>query len=493
MISPFLNTIWVCFGTAALASALGLILAILVVCLRVPFYRWMSTLVLSLILIPLYVQATAWSAGFGVQGWFRLSQVSAAISPITAIGSVVWIHAMAATPLCFLFSAVGLRRAVDSNSRQALLDFGPWYALFRVLIPRSWPWISAGAVWCVAMTGNDMVVTNLFQVPTITESLYQQVQFNDLNVGTILQAGSFAISIGVLVFAMAWNWIPDLGSESAAPFAAASHQAFVIGGIARWIGSLLGCVIVSLVALIPLVSLVTKAGWVATMNDDVVRRSWSPWVVIESMLQSSSFSSEIVWSIQLSLYATALATLLAVMVVGCVRRRWSARIAMGLAAFLLAVPGPLVNLTVIYLFDRSEPEWFGLLADRTLIAPILAQQSRCFPILFAVLWIASVRYGKRNERQLQVDQGLPFLTRSWIRVLAMKNPIMLATCVSFFVSFADLSSYLLVQPPQVTTVAMRMFDLLHYGIRNRESGLALTLAIAGSIPTLFLVRRFAID
>ena len=453
----------------------------------------MSTLVLSLILIPLYVQATAWSAGFGVQGWFRLSQVSAAISPITAIGSVVWIHAMAATPVCFLFSALGLKRAFDTNTRQALLDFGPWHALFWVLIPRSCPWIGAGAVWCVATTGNDMLVTNLFQVPTIAESLYQQVQFNELNKGTLLQACSFAASIGVLVCAMAWRWIPDVGSENSVSSATVNNQAFAIVGISRWFGSILGCVIVGVVALIPLASLVVKAGWVATMKEDVIQRSWSPWVVMESMVQSKSFTNEIAWSLQLSLYSTLTATILGAIVVGCARKRWSAWIAIGFAAFLLAVPGPLVNLTIISLLDRSEPEWLGTLADRTLFAPILAQQTRCFPVVFALLWIASQRYRKRNARQLQLDQGLPFTTRIWIGVFAMKKPILTSATIAFFVSFADLSTYLLVQPPQVTTVAMRMFDLLHYGIKNRESGLALALALVGSVPTLFLVRRFESD
>jgi len=284
-----------------------------------------------------------------------------------------------------------------------------------------------------------------------------------------------------------------MGSESADSSAAPNNQAFAIVGISRWFGSILGCTIVSMVALIPLASLVIKAGWVATMKEDVIQRSWSPWVVMESMVQSKSFTNEIAWSLQLSFYSTLTAIILGAIAVGCTSRRWSAWIAIGLAAFLLAVPGPLVNLAVISLLDRREPEWLGALADRTLFAPILAQQTRCFPVVFALLWIASQRYRKRNARQLQLDLGLPFITRVWVGVFAMKNPILMSAVIAFFVSFADLSTYLLVQPPQVTTVAMRMFDLLHYGIKNRESGLALTLAIVGSIPTLFLFRRFGSD
>jgi ABC-type Fe3+ transport system permease subunit len=57
------------------------------------------------------------------------------------------------------------------------------------------------------------------------------------------------------------------------------------------------------------------------------------------------------------------------------------------------------------------------------------------------------------------------------------------------IAFGDLASYLLVQPPGVTTVAMRMFELLHYGIRNREASLALLLSAFALLPSWWLARR----
>ncbi len=449
----------------------------------------MSTIVMSLILIPIYVQATAWSAGFGAQGWFRLSQVSAAITPSTAIASVIWIHGIAAVPVCFLLCAMGLKRSFDSNTRQSLLDFGPWYATFRFLVPKLWPWIAAGAIWTIAMTGNDMVVTNLFQVPTLTETVYQQVQFNELNSSSIGMAYSFAMAIGLLVLTMVWLLQTRMGGEKTGPPAPADFQAFELRGVQRWIGALFGWTIVWMVVLIPITNLIVKAGWIATMDNGEIRRSWSAVVLIQSIVQSGTFMNEISWSIQLSLVSSALALVLGIVLAACVRSRWSNWLAIGLMAFLLALPGPIINLIVIGIFDRSEPEWIGYLADRTLCGPILALQSRCLPIVFGVLWLARNRYKEHHERSLQLDMGLPYLTRIWIFFKAMGSPLAVALVVAFFVAFSDLASYLLVQPPQVTTVAMRMFDLLHYGIKNRESGLALTLVIAGAIPTCLFLRR----
>ncbi len=444
---------------------------------------------LSLVFIPIYVQATAWSAGFGVTGWFRLSQVAAAMSSTTAIASVVWIQAMAMAPVCYLLCDLGVKRSFDSNTRQALLDFGPWSAMIYVLIPKLWPWIAASAIWSIAMTGNDMVVTNLFQVPTITETVYQQVQFNDLNPISIAVACSFAIGIGLVALALMWRLHSRLGTESAALPSPADYDAFKLQGNSRWIGAVLGWAVVSTVALIPLANLIVKAGWVATMDNDQLKRGWSLWVLIHSIAQSSMFTNEIGWSLQISLYASVLSMVLGVGMLSCSAAKWSSWIAIGLMVCLLATPGPIVNLGVIWLMDRREPEWIGFLADHTLCGPILALQSRCLPIAFGMLWLATNRYQRNNERLLQMDRGLTWSTRTWILFVAIRRPIVASLVVSFFIAFADLSSYLLVQPPQVTTVAMRMFDLLHYGIKNRESGLALTLVLAGSLPPFVWMRQ----
>ena len=395
---------------------------------------------------------------------------------------------MAMAPVCYLMCELGIKRSFDSNTRQALLDFGPWSAMIFVLIPKLWPWIAAGALWSIAMTGNDMVVSNLFQVRTITETVYQQVQFNELDLRSIALACSFAIAVGFTALALIWVFRSRLGDESAAPSSPADYHAFELHGIGRWLGAMLGWTVVSMVVLIPLANLIIKAGWVATMDDDQIRRGWSLGVLIQSIAQSSTFTIEIGWSFQVGLYATLLAMILGVGLVSCSKSEWSSWTIIGLMTCLLAIPGPLVNLFVLWLFDRQEPAWIGFLADRTLCGPILALQSRCLPIVYGILWLSIHRFQRNNSRLLQLDRGLSLPTRTWILFCAIRTPLVISLVVSFFVAFADLSSYLLVQPPQVTTVAMRMFDLLHYGIKNRESGLALTLVMAGLIPTILWIR-----
>ena len=106
----FLRSVAVSMGSASLAVLMAAILAL------ATFGRN------SLLLLPSYVVAGAWSAGFGSMGWWTLSQVTAAKAPLVGIASVIWIHAMAATPIAFWLLTIGLQRCSASMVELAKLD-----------------------------------------------------------------------------------------------------------------------------------------------------------------------------------------------------------------------------------------------------------------------------------------------------------------------------------------------------------------------------------
>lgn len=483
LIETFLTSFFVCAGAACIALSIGLVLAILTRCYRVPGSVLLEGLFLTLIFVPLYVQATAWSAGFGLQGWFRLSQVAAAISPFQALFSVIWIYGAAASPICYLLCSMGITRAMDLDMRQALTDFGPGYALTRFLIPKLGPWVMAGGLLSVALTGNDMVVTNLFQVPTLTESLYQQVQFNELRADSIVASCTLVFVLGVAVWLMATRmgtWLRSDVSSSAQPAYAAL---FKLQGLARFLGSVTAFLLVGVVVVIPLTNLVAKAGWVARVTPEGTIRSWSLSRFWQSLTEVGSFRSELAWGLQLSFYATALAVVLAWFSVWMAGSRRVSALWIASMAMLLATPGPLINLIFIRVGNMLESGMAIVLIDRTLFVPILALQSRCWPIAFGLLWVAEQRFRLRHAHLIAMDRGLPLSARVWIRIRAMRQPILICLLVCFFVSFAELSCYLLVLPPGVTTVSMRMFDLLHYGVKNQDASLALVLAAIGFVTS----------
>ena len=68
LIDTFFSSFVVCTVAAGLALSIGLILSLLTRCLRVPTGPILGTALLSLIFVPIYVQATLLSARFGFQG-----------------------------------------------------------------------------------------------------------------------------------------------------------------------------------------------------------------------------------------------------------------------------------------------------------------------------------------------------------------------------------------------------------------------------------------
>jgi ABC-type Fe3+ transport system permease subunit len=489
----WIHTLLVSAAASVLASLLGSLLAVSIAVLRVHGSRWCTAALFSMALIPVYVQATAWSAGFGTQGWLRLSQVDAAKFPWWGIASVVWIHAVASAPICFLIIGIGLRRILDSAYQQALVEGGIWFAWKHVIARRIAPWIGAAMLWTFCMTQNDMVVTNLFQVPTLCESVYQQVQFGKLRSAPIAVSIALAAACGGLIGGLAYRMVqrrrivegvPGYVTQSIIePVPFLQRSALAIWSMVAW-------ALVSVIAIVPLMNLLFRAGWKSSMVDGHPLREWSVVEALHSLGQCNAFVPELTWSLQLASWSAALALLLALLLNALVPANHGlSMVVLGVLGTMLALPGPLVALSVLRGMTNALPEDWGFLMDQTLIAPIVALQFRCLPIAYGILWLARWDYRERMGSTLQLEKSLPASTRYRVELQYVRGSIWTALWLAFLIAFGDLASYLLLQPPGVTTVAMRLFDLLHYGIRNREASLALVLALGSAVPSAWIAVR----
>ena len=503
---------------AVLAPILGSVAAYGLIVVRPFGWRVAAALLASFLLVPVYVQATAWSAGFGSQGWLRLSQVDAAKNPWYGIAAVLWIHTAAATPYCFFIAALGLQRARDTAYEQALVEMGPAFAFRQILFRKLFPWILAASLWTFCSTQNDMVVTNLFQVPTLCESVYQQVQFGKLRAVPITVSLLLAMLCGIcLAVAMLFRYpaqaigyspesssnghgtILPIGPGASNVPSGTPVAVFNIRGKSLWALGVWGIVFAT--SLLPFASLITRIGWESRIVGERAIRSWSVEQTLRSIAHVTDFSTEFGWSFQLAIWSSGLAVALAWLLI--VSSTISPTISstsrtfvvttLFLLGFALSLPGPLVNLTLLQLFNRVLPDSWSFIAERTLIGPILALQFRCLPIAYGILLLARWGYESRYENLIATDKSLPWWLQQSIWLKYATGSILTCLGITFFISFGDLASYILIQPPGVTTVAMRMFELLHYGIRNREASVAMVLAIAAAIPSLWLTLRATRD
>jgi iron(III) transport system permease protein len=496
-LEALLTTTLIGVGASSVSVAIGVMLAVSCCYYRVYGWRLLEASLLSLILVPLYVQAVAWSSGFGVQGWIGswlgFSQVAAAISKSYGVIAVIWIHGCALVPLVYMIQRMGLRRLMDYRTRQALVDFGPHRALFQQILPRLLPWLGVSFFLAFALTTNDMVVSNLFQVPSLTESLYQQVQFDELRFSMLATSCSLACCLGIAI-AIGLEFLSNrLGDDSSSMAFNLVSTSSMVANRWRWLVGCCAWLLFALVQAIPLCNLVVRAGWQSTMQAEMPLRRWSFRRFCESLWDTHGFSGEIAMSLQLCVSCMLLSLLISGLLVFLSKERW---VRMGLVVAMgtaIALPGPAINLIVQQwntLVSTWMPDFGRWLTDNTLIGPILALQFRCVPIVYAVLLLAAIRFGKKRGLALAMDRSLSVRKRIWIFGRALFGPVVAGGKLSLIVAFGDLSTYLLVLPPGATPVAMRMFELLHYGVKNQDAALALILGGAAmSIVTTIRSRQ----
>jgi hypothetical protein len=281
-----------------------------------------------------------------------------------------------------------------------------------------------------------------------------------------------------------------------------------------WLGILVGGFIVVLVVGIPVANLVIKAGWLATeLEPGTIRRSWSSMMVLENLGRvPAEYADEWMWSLSLAGWSATIASVVASVgiwiVVPTLRKGWQARarqqfdsgsrwsgarrsgprwsgFVFAFLFFCFALPGPIASGVVIDLFEWPSPSsWPGMglswLRDHTLAAPILCLQFRLIPLACFAFLVMERRWQDRLGELWRIDSDKPRLARARVFWLDMYRPAMAIWGILFAIAFADLATYLPCLPPGVTPISMRIFDLLHYGVRSTEAGLLLFLALAGA-------------
>jgi iron(III) transport system permease protein len=489
-----LRTAVVAIGGAALATLLASVSALLSLT-KARFSNWCVGIALSsFLLLPTYLIAGAWSAGFGVQGWWTLSQVSAAKFPAYAIGSVVWIHAMAALPVAYWLLRIGLHASLGSSLETARLDGGFKRLLLSAILPAWWPWMIGTLLLISAWISGDMVVTNLFQVRTLAENCYLKMLSGEPNwtSGIYTLIASLFLGFGASwVFAYLWPRFKHDQSESKFRVAITGTASSLLSS-AAWL-------IVFVAIFLPTINVIIKAGWVATEDQTgVVNRSWNPERLVRGTCGAPLlFAQELNWSVILAMSSAFLALLLGIVVTLCWLRQQSSQNKLyqtGSSGVFLAVllgcfslPGPVVTGLVLAFFQLPWP-LLQTLNDQTLIAPIVCLQFKLVPLATLILTFILVRWSARHRDTWMLDQSMTTSQQTVLITRSFGEPVVALACLLMTVAFGELSSYLLCLPPGVTPISLRIFDLLHYGVRAGEAGLFLFLLGIGMAIGLLVTR-----
>lgn len=489
------NTILLCTLTCLFAVPIGTFLAVFLSRTDVKARSAAWIFLGSQIALPLYVFAGGWCAALGTQGWLP------AIGPdwlqtTQSTGTVVTValvHGLASTPWVSFLISLGLTHSERSLEETAQLESG-WTATLRdTVLPRLQVWVLASCLFCCLPVLTEMVVTNLFQVPSVAERIYLDASLGTVTPVTYVAATLFCI-LPVLLAGGLWLWVSPPWSEVA--FRATHFPAGMISlGPARYAMSAAVWMLVLGLVVVPIASLVVKAGWRAeTLPDGSARYGWDVQRLVQTAIEGfTEFGHEFYWSSQIAIASTCIASACAWLLLWLSGGRWRARAIVSVVMLLLvSIPGPAVGMLVIALMNRGEPAWVGYLYDATIAAPVLSQQFRLLPYAWVIAITISATIAQSTREQLQLDGFRPGLRFAWQLLPQVWRKLAAAWIILAVLSVGELSCSLLVLPPGMTTLSKRLFEMLHFGMRHRDSALCGVLIVLGWVVS-FVLRKTLSD
>ncbi len=477
--------------SAAISLPLGALAALLLLRTDVPGRRFGLAVLALMLLVPLYLQVAGWDAGFGKQGWYSLFTESLARPPLHGLRGAVWVHAMAAVPWVALMVGVGLRYVEPELEEMALLEGGQAALVGRVLVPRILPALGAALLWVIVSTSAEMTVADMYLLPTYARELYTGTALGDSwasVAGQILPGVALVVALVAAALVVASFLAPPVEDTPQRP-----ARPIRLG---HWRGpaAVVMLLLVLLVAGVPLLNLAYKAGMVASQEGGERTRVWSAGVFVTTLAESPGrFADHHLWTFLIA-GGTALVTLLFAIPLAWWARRPGCRAlpALATAALGFALPAPLVALLLIEALDQPHLPWLIWLYDDTLFAPIAAMTIRTLPLTLLITW-----YGMRSLPRDVLDSALVDGAGPWRRlyriVLPQRRSVwLLAGLLAFVLASGDLAATILVVPPGVMTIAIKVFGLIHAGVDDQVAGICLTTAagyvlLAGLF--LWLLRR----
>lgn len=472
------------------ALPLGSLLAWLLVRVELPGRRVLLGLLICLLFVPLYLQAAAWEAGFGRLGWQTLSSGQVARPLLTGWRAAIWIHVLAAVPWVTLIVGAGLRQVERELEEDALLDAGPGSVFLWVTLPRAAAAVGVAAVWVFVTTANEMTVADLYFITTFARELYNGFALGDTPAEILRSAapGMAMTACSILAALLCLAWLAPPAEQTW------GRPRRWNWGAVGWLGAGVAALFVVLAVLVPVVSLAIKAGWIATEIDGQRVRHWSFAKFREIVFAAPwRFRREFYYTLVIGILTATLTILTAAPLTWWVRGRPYRSLALLVAcAAAVVTPGPLLGLGLLWTFSQIDFGPVNYLVDRTVFLPVVALSLRALPYAAAICW-----YGFRTVGQDVLDAGKldgAGAVNRWLRLATPQRLGVLwaAWLASFAIATGDLAASILVTPAGVTTVAHRVFGLIHSGVRYQEAGVclvatALFTAVAG-IGWLALIR-----
>jgi len=422
------------------------------------------------LLLPPYLTALTWMVLAGRDGPAAPLMRGAGLGDPTPFGltGAALVMGLTAAPVAAWLCRGTLRGMESEPVEAALVAGGPALAWRRVILPALWPSALAGGGIAFAFGLAEYGVPALLQWTVSSQEVYAEFSRS----GDVSLAAGFALPAllpavaAAMAVAASGRLLPARRAGAGPPFDLGHLP--VPPALAAWAtgGALVGAA-----------ALLFPFGVLAA------RVAADPAGLGEVVEARAALGGSLAWAASAGAGATLVAALLAAPL-----RRVGSRTVAALCLAPLAVPAPLFGLGLQSLVSRPGLSFLG---DGPLLL-VLGHAGRFLPVALLVLLD-----GWRRQDPLLWEAASAAAVPPWRRFSRVALPLLLpslAASVGLTAALAlgEIGAALLLVPPGGQTVALRLYNLLHYGADARVAALALATALSGGLAGAVLwaiVRR----
>lgn len=452
------NSVAVAGGATMVALILAFPLAVVVFRLAVPCRTLFRAVLLAGAVLPLHMYAAAWFRRIGLPAagpdpsvllWTRGGEWGRIVQAALITG-------IARTPLTAVLVGLSLWNVDPENEEAAWLNVHRWGVVRHVLLRH----LLGGALFAGSVTFGlslgEIAVTDMLALRTLAEEAYMQFQLT-------LEPGRSALAGMVVFVPILICWVCLLLTGPAKHLGALApryaNQSVVFrdtGARTRWLLFGLVCLILAITLVVPLVELMPAVGGVGAFLGYV-----------------KGFLPEFTFSILSAAAAGFLSVCLAFPLAHVLSKARVGRVGLAVALGGLFVPGSALGIALVKLFNRGG--MCGWIYSSPLIL-VLGQALRFFPLTLIVLYI--FLWGSpRQYRDMAAADGLSFARALWhVHLPINRRPLLLTWAVALIWCLGELDTSVIVCPPGTTTLSIRIFTMLHYGVYSEVASACLLMA-----------------
>lgn len=414
--------------------------------------RWFF---LTMAPVPYYIYALSWM--YLVRSFvYTMPMVARNMS--SGIGPCIFVNVMSFLPITTGLILMELESMDEKLSNMGLIYGNGTTVLKKILIPSLAPIMFISGILVFVLSITDYSVPSLFQYNTYTLEIFSSYS-KGLSLTTV---GLISLPLVIPVFLLTTLLIMLIRQTSIHNSKCNTKRMSIEGGMRiLTIGALVICI---LQIVIPIVSFGITMGEFTTLLESIV-----------------TCSEEYISSLYIATSASIIAVIVSFGAILSLDNKDSFLVT-ALALLPLALPSSLIAMGLLSVVNGSVIHELS----QTFLFPSIGCTIKYMPFDFLILKV----YGKRvNQQQIQMARCMRTSRSSYFRniLLPMYGPALIGSfIITFLLSFGEESIAMILMPPGYQTLAVMIYNYLHYGASELVSGFCL-LSIVVTILLMSLI------